>query len=218
MKRKKKPKRPKLLRFYRRYLMEEDAARFVRSVAAEYQLPTLAVLATRGPRVVRRAAVLALSMLGDMRMNDVLGRALLDGDRGVRLLADQSLRQIWLRDGNPAQQSKLAIATQLNLSFQFEASHELTSQLIDEAPRLAEAFHQRAIACACLGAMASAVNDCQRALELNPYHFAAAAAMGQAYCELENRSSAMECFEIALQINPDLEGVRARLQQLQRMP
>ncbi len=188
------------------------------SVAAEYQLATLAALATRGPRVVRRAAVLAMGMLGDMRINDLLGRALLDGDRGVRLLADQSLRQVWLRDGNPAQQTKLAIAVQLNLSFQFEQSHELTTQLLDEAPRLAEAFHQRAIAYACLGEMSAAVSDCQRALELNPYHFAAAAAMGQAYCELDDRSSAMQCFELALQINPDLEGVRARLQQLQRMP
>jgi tetratricopeptide (TPR) repeat protein len=209
-------RRPRLLRFYRQYLLEEDSAGFIRSVAGIYDLPALVRLAERGNRMVRRAAILALGMVADFRANDVLGRALADLDRGVRLLADEALRQIWLRDGNEAQRQKLRIAVQLNQSFDFPAAIELTTQLIREAPALAEACHQRAIAAACLGEFDDAIADCARTLELNPYHFAAAAAMGQAHVELNDRRSALDSFQSALTLNPDLDGVRARVRQLRK--
>ncbi|MCA9269465.1 MAG: hypothetical protein KDA41_13380, partial [Planctomycetales bacterium] len=181
-----------------------------------YQLGTLIRLARGGTRTVRRAAVLALGMLGDYSMNRVLGLALQDRDRGVRLLADQALRQIWPREGNPSQRSKLHSAIRLNQLFRFADACRWTTELIAEAPDLAEAYHQRAIAFACQGEFEAAVEDCHMALEFNPYHFAAAAAMGQAQLELDDRAAALESFQRALRLNPDLDGVRARVQQLQR--
>jgi tetratricopeptide (TPR) repeat protein len=155
-------------------------------------------------------------MLGDYRVNRVLGEALRDKDRGVRLVADQALREIWLRDGNPAQQSKLRIAVRLNHLFQFDEAIAATDTLIAEAPWLAEAYHQRGIARACLGQYEEALLDFQQTLELNAYHFPAAAAMGQAYLELHDNADALVCFRRALRLNGDLEGVRARVLQLQR--
>ena len=67
-----------------------------------------------------------------------------------------------------------------------------------------------------LGRFADAIRDCRQALEINPYHFVAATSMGHAYLELENPVSALECFRRALRLNPDLEGVRARVAQLTR--
>ena len=64
---------------------------------------------------------------------------------------------------------------------------------------------------------ADAIRDCHEALEINPYHFVAATLMGQAYLELENPVSALECFRRALRLNPDLEGVRAHINRLTRM-
>lgn len=207
---------PKLVAFYRNYLLDESGATFAWTVSRCYDNATLERLSLRGGRTVRRAAVLALGMLGDMRVNHALGMSLRDPDRGVRLLADQWLRDIWLRDGNPAQQQKLRIASRLNQNFQFDQARDLSTELIAEAPALAEAYHQRAIALACEGDFEDTVADCHMALELNPYHFAAAAAMGQAYLELDDLSAALECFERALKLNPSLDGVRARVRQLQR--
>ena len=207
---------PQLVRHYRNYLLDESGADFARSVSQSYQLATLSRLASGGDRIVRRAAVLALGMLGDMRVNRALGMALRDDDRGVRLLADHWLREIWLRDGNPAQQQKLRGAERLNQNFQFIQSREATSALIEEAPTLAEAYHQRAIANACLGELDDAIADFHMTLEFNPYHFAAAAAMAQAMIELDDHSGALECFERSLNLNPSLDGVRAQVQQLQR--
>ncbi len=206
---------PKLVAYYRDYLAEESGADFIRAVSSTYQAATLQRLALAGSQIVRRAAVLALGMVGDMRVNHVLGRALRDRDRGVRLLADQWLRDIWLRDGNPAQQKKLIMASRRNQSFQFDEAMELTTALIQEAPAIAEAYHQRAIASACCGQFDDAIADCRAALELNPYHFAAAAAMAQAMLELDDQTGALECFEQALALNPSLDGVRARVRRLQ---
>ena len=207
---------PQLVRHYRNYLLDESGAAFVLAVSQAYQLGTLQRLAETGNSIVRRAAVLALGMLGDMRVNHHLGMALRDGDRGVRLLADHWLREIWMRDGNPAQQAKLRGTTRLNQNFQFEQAIRLATELIEEAPGLAEAYHQRAIALACLGELDDAIADCHLTLELNPYHFAAASAMAQAMAELNDHSGALECYERALKLNPSLDGVRARVQQLQR--
>jgi hypothetical protein len=41
--------------------------------------------------------------------------------------------------------------------------------------------------------------------------------MGQAYLQLENPVSALECFRRALRLNPGLEGVRAQVVRLTRM-
>ena len=42
---------------------------------------------------------MALGFVGDFSQNAALGRALHDRDRGVRLLADNGIRQLWRRDG-----------------------------------------------------------------------------------------------------------------------
>lgn len=215
MKRRKR-KLPRLVACYRNYLADESGAEFIRAVAGDYQLATLERLARSGRRIVRRAAVLALGMLGDMRVNGVLGHALRDKDRGVRLLSDQWLRDLWLRDGNDAQQQKLSMARRLNQNFQFAEAMRLTTDLIDEAPSIAEAYHQRAIAAACCGRFDDAIADCRTTLQLNPYHFAAAAAMAQAMIELDDHSGALESFQRALKLNPSLDGVRARMKLLQQ--
>jgi cytochrome c-type biogenesis protein CcmH/NrfG len=41
--------------------------------------------------------------------------------------------------------------------------------------------------------------------------------MGQAYLQLENPVSALECFRRALRLNPDLERVRVQVVRLTRM-
>ena len=207
---------PRLIVHYRNYLLDHSGAAFIRAVSGDYELPALCGLAARGTRIVRRAAVLALGMVGDMRANHTLGMALQDRDRGVRLLADRWLRDVWMRDGNPQQQQKLRMAARANENFEFDLVGQITTQLIHENPALAEAYHQRAIACACLGEFDDAVADLHMTLELNPYHFAAAAALAQAMVEIDDQVMALECFQRALRLNPSLDGVRARVQQLQR--
>ena len=88
--------------------------------------------------------------------------------------------------------------------------------MIATAPLFAEVWNQRAYAYHALGQFTASVHDCHEALEINPYHFIAAVGMGRSYLELDQASSALECFRRALRLNPDLDGVRVQVDKLAR--
>lgn len=212
----KKRRTPFVDKLYYEFLQDEDCARFIDRLSQNYLTSTLQRLAGAGRRVTRRASVLALGFLGDFGVNITVGSALHDPDRGVRMLAENSLRSIWSRYGTDAQRKRLGIVNRLNGGFQFEEAIELASDLVAESPEFAEVWNQRAVAFYSLADYYDAIDDCQEVLRLNPFHFGAAAGMGQCYLELDEPVSALECFRLALNIHPDLEGIRAQATSLQR--
>lgn len=210
------PRNPDLTRIFEEYLQDERSARFIARVAERYSVPTLERLSEHGSRLVRRAAVMAVGYLGDYRSNAVLGRRLRDADRGVRMIAERGIRSVWLRQGSEAQQQWLATIARLNRSGQFTRAIEQATRLIDEAPDLAEAWNQRAVAFYQWEQYRRSILDCRQALELNPYHFAAAVGKAHGYLELNDPYAALGCFRRALRLNPDMTAVRAQVDYLQR--
>ncbi len=207
---------PRINDFYEQYLRGQDQSAFARQVADQYAIPTLERLASSGERMSRRAAVFALGLLADYESNGVVGRALNDNDRGVRTLADHAIRALWLRTGSPAERKKLGQSVKLNSAQRHQEAIHIANDLIDRAPWLAETWNQRAVAFYSTGRYHESINDCVQAMELNPYHFGAAAGMGQCYLQLGDRPAALESFRRALRLNPGLEGVRAQVVYLQR--
>jgi tetratricopeptide (TPR) repeat protein len=208
---------PSLLTLYQQYLSHQDSSCFVREVSCVYSAGTLQRLALHECREVRRAAVLALGFVGDYEANHALGHALLDDDRTVRTIAENSIRTIWARVGNEADRRELGSIIRLNAAQLHHETIARATKLIERAPWFAEAWHQRAIAHGALGQLAESIHDCHQTLEINPYHFVAATSMGQTYLQMENPASALECFRRALRLNPGLEGVRAQVVRLTRM-
>jgi tetratricopeptide (TPR) repeat protein len=211
------PRIPLLLRQYREYLDHQDSTVLVDNVSQHYALGTLQRLAESRDRQVRRAAVLALGLMGDYSVNHTLGRALLDSDRTVRTLAQNGIRYVWTRAGNGQQRHQVQALIRLNATRQYQEVIRLATDLIDAAPWFAEAWNQRAIARFHLRQFHESICDCHQALELNPYHFAAASGLGHAYLELGNYVSALESFRRALRLSPDLEAVRVQVVRLTRL-
>ncbi len=201
---------------YHGYLADQDIATFMESVGRRYEVSTLERVVQIGPRMTRRAAVLAIGLLGDYKSNAVLGWALHDEDRGVRMLAETALRSVWCRDGSRANRQSLEAIVRLNEARSFNQAVRLATQLVDQTPKLAEAWNQRAIALFQLGRYTESIDDCRRAIELNPFHFGAVAGMGQSYLHMGNMQWALEDFRRALEINPNLEHVRANVAALER--
>jgi tetratricopeptide (TPR) repeat protein len=210
------PKTPYLESLYQWYLDDGDTATFISRVSAAYTLGTLARLAVSGGRLARRAAVLALGVLADFESNAVLGNALNDEDRGVRMLAENGLRSIWCRAGDENQRKRLSLIVRANSARHYHEAIVRSTELIAEAPWFAEAWNQRAIAYYGMRRFAESINDCKQALEVNPYHFGAAAGMGQCHLQLGRPRMALESFRRALALNRDLEGVRANVVALER--
>jgi tetratricopeptide (TPR) repeat protein len=210
-------RQPRLLAFYRDYLDRPDCRAYASRVADLYTVGTLQRLAAHPRREARRAAVLALGCLGDYEVNATLGMALLDGDRTVRILAENGIRQVWVRAAGDRDRIMLETVIRLNAARQFEKVLRMASELIARLPQYAEAWSQRAYAHHALGNYDQSLRDCQEALEINPYHFIAAVGMGRAYLELGNVLAALESFRRALRLHPDLEGVRAQADRLARL-
>ncbi len=207
---------PLLHTLYHKYLVDQDSPGFGELVAESYTIGTLELMAQAGDRMARRAAVLALGLLADYEANATLGRALHDCDRGVRILAENGIRVLWCRIGNRQQRKHLDRVLELNAAQRFEEAVHAATRLIEQAPWLAEGWNQRALALFNLGRFAESIHDCNQALEINPYHFGAAAGMAQCHMQLKDRRAALDCFRRALRLNPNLEGVRAHVLYLQR--
>ena len=211
------PRTPLLLALYREYLDHQDSTALADRISRRYAPGTLQRLAESPDRLVRRAAVLALGLIGDFGANHTLGRALLDSDRTVRTLAQNGIRSVWTQAGNRRQRRQLQTIIRLNDAQQYQEVIRRATELIEQVPWFAEVWNQRAIARFKLGQFHDSIRDCHQALELNPYHFAAAAGMGQAYLELNNFVSALESFRRALRLSPDLEAVRVQVVRLTRL-
>jgi tetratricopeptide (TPR) repeat protein len=207
---------PLLVEFYEQYLVDHNISEFLRLVSQHYLLGTLERMAEHGDRPARRGAVLALGRLADYRSNMVLGRALVDADRGVRTLAESAIARVWRRIGAPDHQRRLAVIEERLEDGDFDRASRLAGKLIQEAPWIAHSWYQRGKSYHHLAQYEAAVRDCHQALEINAYHFKAAAVMGEAYAMQQNLVAALESFRRALRLNPNMEEIRARVIQLQR--
>ncbi|TWT37847.1 Tetratricopeptide repeat protein [Posidoniimonas corsicana] len=210
------PRVPVIVDFYLRYLDDQDSAAFIKNIARRYTCASLERLAVCGDRSGRRAAVLALGYMGDFSSNAVMGQALVDRDRGVRTIAENGIRDLWRRVGSREQRATLSAIIRLNQTKQYDEAIRLATELIHESPWIAEAWSQRGAAYFHLSQYDSSIRDCHQALEINPYHFTAAAGMGQCHLLQENPVAALEAYRRALRLNPGMEEVRVQVIQLQR--
>lgn len=205
---------PRLTSFYLEYLQDHDTSRLIDQTARYYTLPTLLRLAESTLVESRRAVALVLGLVGTYRANRILGQLLTDPDRSVRLLAENSIKNIWPRDGSEEQRHALAEIMRLIGLTEFEEAVRLANNLLDESPLFAEARNQRSIALFALGEFQDSIEDSAIVLDLNPYHFGAAISMGHAWLQIGNKELAIISFQHALRINPNLESVRRHLERI----
>jgi tetratricopeptide (TPR) repeat protein len=177
--------------------------RFRDQVVARYTEGTLVRLLDHDDGATRRAAVLALGLIGTMNACAGLVGRLRDDERGIRQLAGDALWAIWFR-ADTAEHNRELVRLR-NLDEPRGMLPGLTA-LIRAAPTFAEAYNQRAIAWFRLQEYARSIEDCQRVLALNPWHFGAQAGMAQCYLKLHKRGEALEAFRAAYQLGEEADG------------
>lgn len=191
-----------------------DALRsFRQRLLPRYTEGTLQRLLIHPDSETRRAAVLALGMVGTMESNGSLALVLHDSDPAPARMAADALWQIWFRGGADEQNNELQRVLHLP---DFEEILAGLDDLVREAPRFAEVYNQRAILFFRRGEFSRAIADCQRALDLNPYHFGAQAGMGQCYMKLRKPRAALRAFRLALDINPTMTHLAETIEMLEK--
>lgn len=192
--------------------MHKALRHYRRKVRLRYKEGTLQRLLDHPSIRTRRAAVLALGLTGTVDSNAALAKLLHDEDELVSKTASDSLWEIWFRGDNSEASIELQRIMHLTDREQVLAGIE---NLIRAWPDFAEAYNQRAILNYQRGEFAKSVADCERVMELNPYHFGAQAGMGQCYIKLRKFSSALQAFQLALDINPTLTDLSETIRTLE---
>jgi tetratricopeptide (TPR) repeat protein len=165
----------------------------------------------------RRLGASALGETGTMADAPALVRALRDSDAQVRRLAEAALWAVWSRSGDDAIDYILEIGVGQMRDGQLDASVETFSEIIRRRPDFAEGWNKRATAYYLLGEWRRSAADCDEVLRRNPQHFGALSGYGMIWLQLDEPTRALERFEQALVVNPNLESVQTTIDALRAL-
>jgi tetratricopeptide (TPR) repeat protein len=177
----------------------------------------LKALADKGSADSRRLGAQVLGETGLMSDLPQLATALRDNDEVVRENAESSMWQVWSRSGDPTIDRLFATGLEQMNARQGEQAVETFSEIIRRKPDFAEGWNKRATVYYLLGEYQKSLADCDEVMKRNPYHFGALSGYGMIYMQLDQPAIALEYFERALRVNPNLESTRQTIEILKTL-
>jgi tetratricopeptide (TPR) repeat protein len=165
----------------------------------------------------RREAVRTLAEAGTMADVPRLVKALRDPDYAVRVLADQAIWEIWSRSGNQEIARLFEAGTHALTQGRWDDAVATFTRIIERDPGFAEGWNKRATAYYLKGEYQKSLADCDEVVKRNPLHYGALSGYGMIYTQLDQPARAIEYFERALAVNPNMEGVRSTVETLREL-
>lgn len=164
-----------------------------------------------------RAAAYALGEIANQDAIPSLVAALAHEDSGTRDNAEQALWSIWFRSDDESVDAMMQNGTIHIKKQRYDEAIQVFTEVIQIAADFPEGYNQRAIAYFMSDELSKSIEDCKRTIELNPFHFGALAGMGQCYLKLGDLTAALEAFQRALEINPNLYSIERIVLEIQSM-
>jgi tetratricopeptide (TPR) repeat protein len=177
----------------------------------------LKALADTGHVDSRRQGARALGETGLMADLPKLAAALRDADPLVRELAESAMWQVWSRSGDATIDRLFATGLEQMQARQGDEAVDTFSEIIRRRPEFAEGWNKRATVYYLLGEYKKSLADCDEVMKRNPYHFGALSGYGMIYMQLDQPATALEYFEQALRVNPNLESTRQTIEILKTL-
>src|SRR5689334_18344898 len=142
----------------------------------------------------------------------LLKNYLTDNDSNVRSAAEQGLWQLWSRSGDDAVDALLAHGVEQMSARDLDGAIATFSEVIKRKPDFAEGWNKRATAFFLAGDFRHSLADCDEVMKRNPLHFGALAGYGQIYFHLQQYEKAIEYWQRALRVNPNLAGIESNIE------
>jgi len=165
----------------------------------------------------RRQAAAWLGELGTFGDAPALLKALRDDDEVVRALAEHSIWQVWSRSGDAQIDTLFQQGLGEMQGGDAERAIDTFTTIIQKKPDFAEGWNKRATIYYLIGEYEKSLRDCDEVMKLNASHFGALAGYGQIYLQLDKPELALQYFERALGVNPNLRSVEAAVRELKRL-
>ncbi|MBC8007945.1 MAG: tetratricopeptide repeat protein [Prolixibacteraceae bacterium] len=163
---------------------------------------------------VRLAAIAVLAEIGKPVDLPLLQSRLFDEDGRIRGTAEAAIWAIWSRSGDAATDRVFERGLEQMREGQLRMAVDTFAKVIAMRPEFAEAWNKRATVYFLLGEDELSLKDCDEVLKRNPQHFGVLAGYGQIYLRNGDLERALDMFERALAINPNMTGVQASIDAL----
>ena len=165
----------------------------------------------------RLAAVKRLHAIGRASDGVALAKILFDEDDDNRNAAEAAMWSAWSRSGD-AQIDALFRkgVTQMN-SGEPEAAVATFTEVIRKKPAFAEAWNKRATVYFFMKRFKESLADCDEVIKRNPVHFGVLSGYGQIYAQMDEFDKALDYFERAIAINPNMDGVAQNIVALRQL-
>ena len=165
------------------------------------------------------ACAIALPVQGmaaqdDPRLDDLFTRLHATGDQAEAQVIQSYIWSIWT-EANDDQLNRLMYeGTRAMQVGDLDLAIKTFSDVIDIAPKFAEAWNKRATVYYMVGSYDESIADCMVVLDLEPRHFGALSGRGLVYVAMEELELAIEAFEDALVVHPQMVGPKVNAETL----
>jgi tetratricopeptide (TPR) repeat protein len=166
---------------------------------------------------VRRQAITRLGEIGVMADTSALRQALRDADADTRENAEKAMWRIWERSGNQQVDRLYQAGVEQMKGGDLHQGIATFTRIIEIKPEFAEGWNKRATLYFLTGEYRKSLADCAQVIKRNPYHFGALAGYGQIYLRLEDYVRALDYFHRALEVNPNMDGVKLNILLLEQL-
>jgi tetratricopeptide (TPR) repeat protein len=177
----------------------------------------LTALADKKSADSRRLGAAQLGETGQMQDVPSLLEALRDPDAEVNVLAERSIWRIWGRSGDPDVDAVFQHGVDQMNQQDFDEAIATFSQIIQKKPDFAEGWNKRATIYYLIGEYEKSLADCEEVLRRNPVHFGVLSGFGLNYLRLGKPQQALDYFEHALSVNPNLSQIEAATEDLKQL-
>ena len=164
----------------------------------------------------RKVAALSLSLVGCRKCLPELSKILKDPDPVTNQMAEHAMWSIWFRLGSPKANCELRHGVEAMNRQRMDEAIARFSAAIEACDEFAEAWNQRATAYYLMEKYERSVVDARQAVARNPNHFGAWAGLGHCFAHLKRFDEAIEAYERALEINPNLECLAEAIAELRQ--
>jgi hypothetical protein len=123
---------------------------------------------------------------------------------------------MWTNHTEPAFDSAMAKAIDALVRRRHAEARAILDRLVVDAPDWSEAWNKRATLAFMDERDLDSLVDIARTLELEPRHFGAIAGLGQICLRRQRPREALAAFDVALRINPHMEGLARAVAALRR--
>jgi len=159
----------------------------------------------------------ALSDQTDPRLNDLFARLKEVSGPAEAAPTEQRIWAIWLEASDPAVESLMQTGIDDMGRGDHRAALKAFDQIVAIAPDFAEGWNKRATIHYLMGNLDQSLEDIARTLELEPRHFGALSGRGLVYAKLDDLERALDSFEAAIAVNPQMVGPRINAEAIRQI-